>query len=534
MQPSCNLPAQVYILSAEARCSRLASVDDDALRAGRRLLAAAVPPRLDVWNEDSRRRRRRPRREPATVPRTRSSRASSSSRRRRWTLSTYFMGGVETTRPPRPSRRATPWRSTTWTTPRARPRFQAITYSLDKPQWAQCSQALIDDGRGAAVPHGRLPAAVHQRRAPLRHDGGEHARAVDGDRPARGQAHRPRLLLLCARGGAARRARATASSSSSRRRASPRTAATSPTASTSSRSSTTTTTRCQAVQAVPQAVGRLLLRGHGLLPVRVPRRARGGRRVRGHARRALRAPHAARRVPHALAHGPRAMWRTMDALPPSRPPPPPVPPVPPQPVAPPDPPPSSHDVPRRTAVSRLATPTPWPSRSRAGSRARRAARSRTTTTTPPPGTSRPRAAARCSRCPRPTTPGSRPGPRPPSTDRPPGRWWSGRVRARRSSVSFSECQGSCSCTLKIHALNDQRHVPKTATLTRLRGKGEGGTGSVTPKHHRERMARLRCAARAHCAPTKGPSQLSRPLIQLVKCLCVVPLGCILRLPSAPS
>ena len=58
------------------------------------------------------------------------------------------------------------------------------------------------------------------------------------------------------------------------------------------------------MQAVPQAAGRLLHRGHGLLPVRVPRRAGRRRGLHHDAGRALRAPHAARRVPHALAHGP--------------------------------------------------------------------------------------------------------------------------------------------------------------------------------------------------------------------------------------
>jgi hypothetical protein len=65
-------------------------------------------------------------------------------------LSTYFVGGVETDAATASNETGNAMALENVANVRREAAFQAITHGLDRPQWAQCSQALID--AGAALP----------------------------------------------------------------------------------------------------------------------------------------------------------------------------------------------------------------------------------------------------------------------------------------------------------------------------------------------------------------------------------------------
>ena len=254
------------------------------------------------------------------------------------TLSTYFIGGVETD----PDHRVHRDRQRNGARERgqrhARGRLPGHHVEPRKPTGPRAPGAP-QPGRGAAVPHGRLPAAVHQRRAPLRHDGGEHARAVDRDRPARGQAHRSRLLLLCALRVAAAEPEygelffqiGAGRLRGPRRRDQP-------------------LLRARGLRRQPQPAAEQCKPYHSSRSTSTPRAwptsstcasTRSRRTTTYAAMRHVRFVRLTLLGEYRMLWlmGTRALWRSMDALPPLSPPPPPVPPVPPMPVAPPDPPP---------------------------------------------------------------------------------------------------------------------------------------------------------------------------------------------------
>ena len=152
MQPSRNLPAQVYILSAEARCSRLASVMMTRFVLGDGF-SPPLPPPLDVVMNEDIIRSPPPPPSPiafATVPDEELGRVVFQSPQA-VELSTYFMGGVEVDAATASFETGNAMALNNVDNATREAAFQAITYSLDKPHWAQCSQALIDD-KGAALP----------------------------------------------------------------------------------------------------------------------------------------------------------------------------------------------------------------------------------------------------------------------------------------------------------------------------------------------------------------------------------------------
>ena len=152
MQCFCNPTAQVYILSAEARCSRLASVMMTRFLLGSGF-SPPVPPPLEVVEREDVYRPPPPPPSPiafATVPDDELGRVVVQSPQA-VQLSTYFMGGVEVDAATASFETGNAMALNNVDNATREAAFQAITYNLDKPHWAQCSQALIDD-KGAALP----------------------------------------------------------------------------------------------------------------------------------------------------------------------------------------------------------------------------------------------------------------------------------------------------------------------------------------------------------------------------------------------
>jgi hypothetical protein len=141
----------VYILSAEARCSRLASVMMTRFVLGDGF-SPPLPPPLDVVEREDVYRPPPPPPSPlafAPLPDEELGRVVFQSPQA-VTLSTYFVGGFETHAATASAETGNAMALDNVANATREAAFQAITYDLDQPQWAQCSQALID--QGAALP----------------------------------------------------------------------------------------------------------------------------------------------------------------------------------------------------------------------------------------------------------------------------------------------------------------------------------------------------------------------------------------------
>ena len=149
---SCNPPpAQVYILSAEARCSRLASAMMTSFLLGDGF-SPPLPPPLDVVEREDVYRPPPPPPSPlafAPLPDEELARVVFQSPVA-VELSTYFVGGAETDAATASAETGNAMALDNVANVTREAAFQAITYALEQPQWAQCSQALI--GAGAVLP----------------------------------------------------------------------------------------------------------------------------------------------------------------------------------------------------------------------------------------------------------------------------------------------------------------------------------------------------------------------------------------------
>ena len=157
----------VYILSAEARCSRLASAMMTRFVLGDGFSPPTPPPIDVVTNEDV----ERPPPPPpsplafATVPDEELARVVVQSPQA-VTLSTYFVGSPEVHTPTASAETGNAMALDNVDNATREAAFQAITYNLEKPQWAQCSEALIDAGavlpcRTGDFPHRCVNGARH-------------------------------------------------------------------------------------------------------------------------------------------------------------------------------------------------------------------------------------------------------------------------------------------------------------------------------------------------------------------------------------
>jgi len=141
----------VYILSAEARCSRLASAMMTRFVLGDGF-SPPLPPPLDVVEREDVYRPPPPPPSPlafAPLPDEELARVVFQSPAA-VELSTYFVGGAETDATTASAETGNAMALDNVANATREAAFQAITWNLDKPQWAQCSQALID--AGAALP----------------------------------------------------------------------------------------------------------------------------------------------------------------------------------------------------------------------------------------------------------------------------------------------------------------------------------------------------------------------------------------------
>ena len=158
VQRMCHLAAQVYILSAEARCSRLASAMMTRFVLGDGF-SPPTPPPLDVIRREDIYRPPPPPPSPlafATVPDEELGRIAFQSPVA-VELSTYFLGGPELDPVTASAETGNAMALDNVANATREAALQAITWDLDKPQWAQCSEALIREGAALPCRTGDLP-----------------------------------------------------------------------------------------------------------------------------------------------------------------------------------------------------------------------------------------------------------------------------------------------------------------------------------------------------------------------------------------
>ena len=302
-----SLAAQVYILSAEARCSRLASVMMTRFVLGDGF-SPPLPPPLDVVEREDVYRPPPPPPSPlafAPLPDEELARVVFQSPVA-VELSTYFVGGAETDAATASAETGNAMALDNVANATREAAFQAITWTSTSRSGrsarrrsstrARRCRAARATSRGAAS---TARATAARRRRTRARRGWSSTCAPAGPPTATTTSSRSRWRCPpCP---------SSASSSSSRRRASPRTAATSPTASTSSRSSTRTTTRW------PRSASRTTSSRSTSTPRawRTSSTCAWTRSRTTHAYVAMRDVRFVRltllgELPHALAHGPRA------------------------------------------------------------------------------------------------------------------------------------------------------------------------------------------------------------------------------------